>query len=719
MPAEASPAETSSGTSPEASADAPASAGAGGSRPAGAGPRPRADAGRVRGRIGYHIRRTVNPQRPRALAAKTTDGQEAARVRGRQGPRHVERGGAADRQAPRRRGQEPHEHAAPGDGRQDPRRDGAGDDRGQGGSGAQARARAAARRDERAPWRLPPSRRPPAAAAAAPTAAPAPAAPSGPRLAAPGAAPADRARTPPRAIARRRRWWTTSWSWRACARRWRASIPARAGATAAARTATARSPVEESKTLRATEFMTVAELANLMEVKPQEVITACMRLGLMATINKRLDTRLDPDGRRRVRLRGRVRRRVRRRGGDRGRGGRRGAPHLTRAGRHGDGARRPRQDLAARLHPQDRTSSPASRAASPSTSAPTTSSCRAARRSASSTRPATRRSPPCAPAAPRPPTWWCWSWPPTAASSRRRSRRSTTPRRANVPIVVAINKIDLPNAQPERIKSDLANHGVVIEEYGGKNVCVEISAKKGTNVDKLLEMILLVAELLDLKADSTRRARGVVLETRLERGRGVVASVPGPVGHPAAGRRVRGRTGSTARARDVRRARASREAGRPSTPVEVLGWDGTPAAGDLFQAYEDEREAREIAASARRSIASRSSAPPRRSRSTEIRSQITQRRGERAQDRPQGRRGRLGRGALRVARQDRLGTRCRCASSARRSARSPSPTCCWPRPRARSSWASTCGRTRARASWRRARRSRSASTRSSTRWWKR
>src|SRR6266699_1201149 len=83
---------------------------------------------------------------------------------------------------------------------------------------------------------------------------------------------------------------------------------------------------------------------------------------------------------------------------------------------------------------------------------------------------------------------------------------------AGVPIVVAINKIDLPTARPDLVKQELAGHGVVVEEYGGKNVCVEISAKKGTNVDRLLEMILLSAELLDLKADFDRRARGVVLE---------------------------------------------------------------------------------------------------------------------------------------------------------------------------------------------------------------
>src|SRR5437764_288187 len=96
---------------------------------------------------------------------------------------------------------------------------------------------------------------------------------------------------------------------------------------------------------------------------------------------------------------------------------------------------------------------------------------------------------------------------------------------ASVPIVVAINKVDLPTADPNRIKTELAGHGVVVEQFGGKYVSVEISAKKGSNIDKLLEMILLTSELLELKADPDRRAKGVVLEARVEQGRGVVASV--------------------------------------------------------------------------------------------------------------------------------------------------------------------------------------------------
>jgi translation initiation factor IF-2 len=166
---------------------------------------------------------------------------------------------------------------------------------------------------------------------------------------------------------------------------------------------------------------------------------------------------------------------------------------------------------------------------------------------------------------------------------------------ASVPIVVAINKIDLPTAHPDRIKQELSQHGVVIEEYGGKYVCVEISAKKGTNIDKLLEMILLTSDLLDLKADPYRRAKGVVLEARVEQGRGIIASVLVEQGTLRVGDAFAagGHSGRVRAMFDERR-RPVREAG-PSTPVEVLGWSSAPAAGDSIAAFEDEREAREIA----------------------------------------------------------------------------------------------------------------------------
>jgi translation initiation factor IF-2 len=166
---------------------------------------------------------------------------------------------------------------------------------------------------------------------------------------------------------------------------------------------------------------------------------------------------------------------------------------------------------------------------------------------------------------------------------------------ANVPIVVAINKCDLPAAEPQRIKTELAGHGVVVEEFGGKYVAVEISAKKGNGMDKLLEMILLSTELLELKTDPDRRARGVVLEARVEQGRGVVASVLVQSGTLSIGDAfVAGQNFGRVRAMFNERMQPVKSA-PPSTPVEVLGWNTTPGAGDLFVSLEDEREAREIA----------------------------------------------------------------------------------------------------------------------------
>jgi len=166
---------------------------------------------------------------------------------------------------------------------------------------------------------------------------------------------------------------------------------------------------------------------------------------------------------------------------------------------------------------------------------------------------------------------------------------------AGVPIIVAINKIDLPGARPDLVKQELAAHGVVVEEYGGKTVAVEISAKKGTNVEKLLEMIVLESDMQDLKADSTRRARGAVLEARVEQGRGIVVSVLVQAGTLSIGDAfVAGHNWGRVRAMFDERGHNVKSAG-PSTPVEVLGWNGTPGAGDLFTSFEDEREARDLA----------------------------------------------------------------------------------------------------------------------------
>ncbi|HWO56698.1 MAG TPA: translation initiation factor IF-2, partial [bacterium] len=165
---------------------------------------------------------------------------------------------------------------------------------------------------------------------------------------------------------------------------------------------------------------------------------------------------------------------------------------------------------------------------------------------------------------------------------------------AGVQIIVAINKIDLPGADPERVKSQLSEHGLIPEEWGGKTVMVPVSAKKGTNVDQLLEMVLLQAELLELKADPDRHARGVVIEAQLDRGRGPVATVLVQQGTLRIGDFfVTGAHYGRVRTMLDERGKPVREAG-PSTPVQVTGCSGVPQAGDTFVVSEDEQQVREI-----------------------------------------------------------------------------------------------------------------------------
>lgn len=166
---------------------------------------------------------------------------------------------------------------------------------------------------------------------------------------------------------------------------------------------------------------------------------------------------------------------------------------------------------------------------------------------------------------------------------------------AGVPIIVAINKIDKPTANPERIRQQLAEKNVLVEEYGGRYQSVEISAKTGKNVDLLLEKILIEAELLDLKANPNRKARGYVLEVKLEKGRGIVANVlilKGTlrINDPF----VAGVGFGRVRAMFDERMNRINEA-PPSTPVQILGFDEMPQAGDEFVCVESEKIAREIA----------------------------------------------------------------------------------------------------------------------------
>ncbi|KAB2907750.1 MAG: translation initiation factor IF-2 [Ignavibacteriales bacterium] len=166
---------------------------------------------------------------------------------------------------------------------------------------------------------------------------------------------------------------------------------------------------------------------------------------------------------------------------------------------------------------------------------------------------------------------------------------------ANVPIIVAINKIDKPAANIEKIKQQLAERNVLIEEWGGRYQSVEISAKKGLNIDLLLEKILLEAELLDLKANPNREARGVVIESQLDKGRGVTATILIQKGTLRQGDIfVCGNQHGRVRAMFDERNNKLDQA-PPSTPVLVLGFEGAPQAGDQFIVVETERIAREIA----------------------------------------------------------------------------------------------------------------------------
>jgi translation initiation factor IF-2 len=166
---------------------------------------------------------------------------------------------------------------------------------------------------------------------------------------------------------------------------------------------------------------------------------------------------------------------------------------------------------------------------------------------------------------------------------------------AGVPILVAINKIDKPDANPDRVKKELADLGLVPEQWGGQNVMVEVSAKKKQNLDLLLEMILLVTEMGELKANPKRSASGTVLEAKLDKGRGPVATILVQDGTLRVGDTfIAGTIVGKVRALIDDRGRQLKMAG-PATPVEVLGLGGLPQPGDAFQALADAAKARQIA----------------------------------------------------------------------------------------------------------------------------
>ncbi len=166
---------------------------------------------------------------------------------------------------------------------------------------------------------------------------------------------------------------------------------------------------------------------------------------------------------------------------------------------------------------------------------------------------------------------------------------------AKVPLIVAVNKIDKPEAQPDRVKKQLADRGLLPEDWGGDTIFVDVSAKKHTNLNQVMEMICLVADMKELKATPERLASGTVLEAKLDRGRGPVATVLIDNGTLHAGENfVVGNVFGKVRAMFDDRGRTLDEAG-PSTPVEILGLEGLPQAGDQFVVVAEREKAREIA----------------------------------------------------------------------------------------------------------------------------
>lgn len=166
---------------------------------------------------------------------------------------------------------------------------------------------------------------------------------------------------------------------------------------------------------------------------------------------------------------------------------------------------------------------------------------------------------------------------------------------AGVSIIVAINKMDKEGANPDKIKQQLADHDVIVEEYGGKNQSAEVSAKTGEGIDELLEKVLIEAELMELKANPDRRADGVVLESRVDKGKGVVANILVQNGTLEVGDAyVAGSCFGRVRAMENEHGERVEEAG-PSTPVQLMGFDEIPQAGDKLVVTEDEKTAKDVA----------------------------------------------------------------------------------------------------------------------------
>ncbi len=165
----------------------------------------------------------------------------------------------------------------------------------------------------------------------------------------------------------------------------------------------------------------------------------------------------------------------------------------------------------------------------------------------------------------------------------------------DVPIIVAVNKIDKPGADPQKVRRELSEHGLIPEEWGGDTIFVDVSAKTGQGVDQLLEMIILMADILELKANPNKRAKGVIIEAKLDRKKGPTGTVIVQEGTLRVGDIfVAGITSGRVRAMFDDKGRRVKEAG-PSTPVEILGFESLPEAGDTLVVVESEKKARDIA----------------------------------------------------------------------------------------------------------------------------
>ena len=166
---------------------------------------------------------------------------------------------------------------------------------------------------------------------------------------------------------------------------------------------------------------------------------------------------------------------------------------------------------------------------------------------------------------------------------------------AGVPLVIAINKVDKPSANPDKVRESLSKNNILVEEWGGKYQCQEISAKTGQGIEELLEKVLLEAELLNLKANPDRQAVGTIIEASLDKGRGYVATIMVQTGTLKIGDiMLAGSNYGRVKAMYDDTGKRIKEAG-PATPVQVLGLDGAPQAGEKFSIFETDREARELA----------------------------------------------------------------------------------------------------------------------------